>query len=35
MTAVAGTEGEGDQPSRFLTELGARVVPVPGDRGGR
>ena len=30
VTAVAGTEGEGDQPSRFLTELGARVVPVTG-----
>ncbi len=30
VTAVAGTEGEGDQPSRFLTELGARVVPVAG-----
>ena len=25
VTAVAGTEGEGDQPSRFLTELGAPV----------
>ena len=30
VTAVAGTEGEGDQPSRFLTELGARVVAVAG-----
>jgi RecB family exonuclease len=30
VTAVAGTEGEGDQPSRFLTELGARVMPVTG-----
>ena len=30
VTAVAGTEGEGDQPSRFLTELGARVEAVAG-----
>jgi superfamily I DNA/RNA helicase/RecB family exonuclease len=30
VTAVAGTEGEGDQPSRFLTELGVQVVPVTG-----
>ena len=25
VTAVAGTEGEGDEPSRFLTELGVPV----------
>lgn len=30
VTAVAGTEGEGDQPSRFLTELGVRVEAVVG-----
>ncbi|MCW2811498.1 MAG: putative ATP-dependent helicase [Friedmanniella sp.] len=30
VTAVAGTEGEGDQPSRFLTELGAPVHALPG-----
>ena len=30
VTAVAGTEGEGDQPSRFLTELGAPVHELPG-----
>lgn len=30
VTAVAGTEGEGDQPSRFLTELGARIEAVAG-----
>ncbi len=30
VTAVAGTEGEGDQPSRFLTELGVRVETRPG-----
>ena len=30
VTAVAGTEGEGDQPSRFLTELGVAVQPLPG-----
>ncbi|HEU5486973.1 MAG TPA: ATP-dependent DNA helicase [Microlunatus sp.] len=30
VTAVAGTEGEGDQPSRFLTELGVRVEAVAG-----
>jgi superfamily I DNA/RNA helicase/RecB family exonuclease len=30
VTAVAGTEGEGDQPSRFLAELGVAVTPVPG-----
>ena len=30
VTAVAGTEGEGDQPSRFLTELGVPVRSVPG-----
>ncbi|WP_051214895.1 ATP-dependent helicase [Granulicoccus phenolivorans] len=30
VTAVSGTEGEGDQPSRFLTELGARPVHVTG-----
>ncbi len=30
VTAVAGTEGEGDQPSRFLTELGVPVHELPG-----
>lgn len=30
VTAVAGTEGEGDQPSRFLTELGVQVRSLPG-----
>ncbi len=30
VTAVAGTEGEGDQPSRFLAELGVTVQPLPG-----
>ncbi|HSU37769.1 MAG TPA: ATP-dependent DNA helicase, partial [Propionibacteriaceae bacterium] len=30
VTAVAGTEGEGDQPSRFLTELGVPVQQRPG-----
>ena len=30
VTAVAGTEGEGDQPSRFLTELGVAVTVRPG-----
>ena len=30
VTAVAGTEGEGDQPSRFLTELGVPVQERPG-----
>ena len=36
VTAVAGTEGEGDQPSRFLTELGVPVrCPSPGGRAGR
>ena len=30
VTAVAGTEGEGDQPSRFLTELGGRIEAVTG-----
>jgi superfamily I DNA/RNA helicase/RecB family exonuclease len=30
VTAVAGTEGEGDQPSRFLTELGVQVRDLPG-----
>ena len=30
VTAVAGTEGEGDQPSRFLTELGVRIQALPG-----
>ncbi|WP_375432305.1 ATP-dependent helicase [uncultured Friedmanniella sp.] len=30
VTAVAGTEGEGDQPSRFLTELGVAVQALPG-----
>ena len=26
---MEGTEGEGDQPSRFLTELGLVVMPRP------
>ncbi|GAA1851750.1 ATP-dependent helicase [Microlunatus capsulatus] len=30
VTAVAGTEGEGDQPSRFLPELGVTVQLLPG-----
>ena len=30
VTAVAGTEGEGDQPSRFLAELGTPVRELPG-----
>ncbi|MGI8457481.1 MAG: ATP-dependent helicase [Propionibacteriaceae bacterium] len=30
VTAVEGTEGEGDQPSRFLTELGVTITPVRG-----
>ncbi len=30
ITAVAGTEGEADQPSRFLTELGVAVRELPG-----
>ena len=30
VTAVAGTEGEGDQPSRFLAELGVPVRELPG-----
>ncbi|MFP5282490.1 MAG: UvrD-helicase domain-containing protein, partial [Actinomycetes bacterium] len=30
VTGVAGTEGEGDQPSRFLTELGVPLTAVPG-----
>ncbi len=30
VTAVAGTEGEGDQPSRFLAELGVPVRANPG-----
>ncbi len=30
VTAVAGTEGEGDQPSRFLAELGVPVQQRPG-----
>ncbi len=30
VTAVAGTEGEGDQPSRFLGELGVPIHPLPG-----
>lgn len=30
VTAVAGTEGEGDQPSRFLSELGVGVQTRPG-----
>jgi len=30
ITAVDGTEGEGDQPSRFLPELGVPVQALPG-----
>ncbi|WP_331714579.1 ATP-dependent helicase [Auraticoccus cholistanensis] len=30
VTAVAGTEGEGDQPSRFVTELGVPVQELAG-----
>ena len=30
LTAVAGTEGEADQPSRFLAELGAPITVLPG-----
>ena len=30
VTAVAGTEGEADQPSRFLSELGAPIAALPG-----
>ena len=30
VTAVAGTEGEGDQPSRFLAELGVPVTVLSG-----
>jgi superfamily I DNA/RNA helicase/RecB family exonuclease len=30
VTAVAGTEGEADQPSRFLSELGAPIATLPG-----
>jgi superfamily I DNA/RNA helicase/RecB family exonuclease len=30
VTAVDGTDGEGDQPSRFVTELGVPVRPLPG-----
>ena len=30
VTAVAGTEGEGDQPSRFLSELGVPIRSQPG-----
>lgn len=30
VTAVAGTEGEGDQPSRFLAELGVAITAVAG-----
>ena len=30
VTAVAGTEGEGDQPSRFLDELGVPATARPG-----
>lgn len=30
VTAVAGTEGEADQPSRFLAELGAPITVLPG-----
>lgn len=29
VTAAAGTDGEADQPSRFLVELGVPVQPVP------
>jgi superfamily I DNA/RNA helicase/RecB family exonuclease len=30
ITAVRGTEGEGDEPSRFLAELGVPIRPVAG-----
>lgn len=30
VTAVEGVEGEGDQPSRFLSELGVEVESIPG-----
>jgi superfamily I DNA/RNA helicase/RecB family exonuclease len=30
VTAVAGTDGEADQPSRFLSELGASISALPG-----
>ena len=30
VTAVAGTEGEADQPSRFLAELGRTRTRAPG-----
>lgn len=30
VTAVEGTEGEADQPSRFLTELGVPIQSLPG-----
>jgi superfamily I DNA/RNA helicase/RecB family exonuclease len=30
VTAVDGTDGEGDQPSRFLTELGVPIRPLSG-----
>jgi superfamily I DNA/RNA helicase/RecB family exonuclease len=30
VTAVSGTEGEGDQPSRFVAELGVPVRPLAG-----
>jgi len=33
VTAVNGTEGEGDQPSRFLTELGVPIHQATGGRG--
>lgn len=33
VTAVNGTEGEGDQPSRFLAELGVPVHQAPPGRG--
>ncbi len=30
VTTVTGTEGEGDQPSRFVGELGVALTPLPG-----
>lgn len=30
VTAIEGVEGEGDQPSRFLTDLGVRLLSVEG-----
>ena len=33
VTAVAGTEGEADQPSRFLAELGVAAVPTAAHTG--